>query len=210
MTSREIICADALPWLGSDCPPCAIVTSPAEQAEIGCTMEEWRDWYLRACELSFRALATGAPALIYSTDRKYNGGWVSKPYLMCVAAERAGVRLLWHKIVLRREPGACDVHRPGYTHLCAFGDADCRPGAVSPDVIRRGKMIYPQAMGADAAFFACAFAGREGLPIVDPFCGKGTVPAVANALGFDSIGVDILPEQCEAAQRCTIEGRLNV
>jgi hypothetical protein len=35
---------------------------------------------------------------------------------------------------------------------------------------------------------------------VDPFCGKGTLLAVANAMGFDAIGVDRSPKRCRAAR----------
>jgi hypothetical protein len=201
MPNRTIICADALPWMrAGESGPCSVVTSPPEAAELNCSVDEWRSFYVEACRLCFTLLADDAPAVVYSTDRKINGGWISKPHLMMLAAEAAGVRMLWHKIVLRREPGQCDVHRPGYTHMVAFGGPKCRPGAVSPDVLRRGFMTYPDAMGLYAAEAACAFAGRKGLPLLDPFCGRGTVPAVANRLGFDSIGVDISPEQCGHAR----------
>ena len=45
--------------------------------------------------------------------------------------------------------------------------------------------------------------------IVDPFCGWGTVLAVANALGLDAVGVDIAPRMCGRARklRYRIESR---
>lgn len=207
MGSRKIICADALKWLESDCPPCSIVTSPAEQAEIGGTIPEWRDWYLAACSLMFRALAPGAACVIYSTDRKFEGEWISKPAMMNVAAREAGVRQLWHKIALRKPVGSTDIHRPAYTHLIAFGGPEARPGAASPDVFERGKTVYPNGMGLIAARFAVQFAMRPGLPLVDPFCGRGTVPAVAEALGAEAIGVDILESQCDLARALKLQLR---
>jgi hypothetical protein len=36
--------------------------------------------------------------------------------------------------------------------------------------------------------------------VVDPFCGRGTVLAVANAMGFDAIGVDLSAKRCRAAR----------
>jgi SAM-dependent methyltransferase len=37
--------------------------------------------------------------------------------------------------------------------------------------------------------------------VVDPFCGFGTVLAVANALGLDAIGVDRSKRMCQRARR---------
>ena len=41
--------------------------------------------------------------------------------------------------------------------------------------------------------------------VVDPFCGWGTVLAVANALGLDAVGVDIAPRMCRRARKLQIE-----
>jgi DNA modification methylase len=41
--------------------------------------------------------------------------------------------------------------------------------------------------------------------VVDPFCGHGTVLAVANAMGFDALGIDLSVRQCRAARRLTLE-----
>ena len=36
--------------------------------------------------------------------------------------------------------------------------------------------------------------------VVDPFCGHGSILKIANQKGFDSVGVDILEEQCKIAK----------
>lgn len=204
--AKQIICADAIAWLESGaCPPCAIVTSPPEAAELKMSIAEFAPWYQRAIELCIAAAGPGAPVIIYSTDRKADGGWLSKPALIIAAAQASGFRLLWHKIVLRREPGHIDIHRPGFTNLVAIGGADCRPGAATPDVMHRGHMLYPDAMGFIPARLAIEFAASAGLPIVDPFCGRGTVPAIADALGLETIGIDIDAEQCAHAQSLTLQ-----
>lgn len=206
--TTTIICADAVAWMeGGDCPPCSVVTSPPDQAEIGCSMDEWRVWYLRACYAACRCLAPGAPAVFYGTDRKHEGEWVSKARIFTDAANQAGLHLLWHKIALRRPVGSTDLLRPGYSHLMAFGDAISRPGRATPDVFDRGRTLYPNGMGLAAARLAVEFAMRPDLPLVDPFCGRGTVPAVADALGANAIGVDIDPQQVEAAQALRLKVR---
>lgn len=198
--SREIRCADGLEWLRANPESCSIVTSPPLAHEMGWEMADWRLWYRHALSDCFAALAPAAPAIIYSTDQKHDGYLVSSFELMSLAASDCGFFLLWHKIVLRREPGGIDIHRPGFTHLCAWGDENCRPGKATADVIRRGAAAYPNGMGLIPARLACSFAGPKAKLLVDPFCGRGTVPAVAEALGFDALGLDIDPAQCESAR----------
>jgi tRNA G10 N-methylase Trm11 len=40
--------------------------------------------------------------------------------------------------------------------------------------------------------------------VVDPFCGHGTVLAVANALGLDALGVELSPRRCRAARALVV------
>lgn len=202
---KTIICADALEYLANDCPPCSIVTSPPEMSELQLEQAAFEDWYSNAIGLCIKATAPGCPVVVYSTDRKTEGQWLSKPALIMAVAKAAGWRLLWHRIVIRRGVGMVDLHRPGYTHLLAVGPPDCRPGPALPDVIERGHMLYPDAMGFIPARQAVMFAGRTSNLIVDPFCGRGTVPAVAEALGFEAIGVDIDPVQCGHAEKITLK-----
>lgn len=205
--AKRIVCADALEWLRDDCPPCSIVASPPDQNELGCGLDEWEIFYRTALARTFAALAPDAPAVIYATDRKAEGRWHSKASMIMALAHEAGLGVLWHKIVLRRDVGRTDIHRPGYSHLIALGGEKTRPGSATPDVIERGHMLYPNAMGMTAAKLAIEFAARDGLPLVDPFCGRGTIPAMADAMGLDAIGVDIDPAQCNAAEALRLRRR---
>jgi hypothetical protein len=198
--SKEIICADAVAWMAGTPLRGSVVTSLPDPEEVGLTPDLWRDWFANAAGLAMSLAKPEAPAIFYQTDRKADGQTHSKAGLLLAAAADRGLRLLWHKIVLRRRAGAADIHRPGYTHLMAFS-AKGKPGSASPDVMERGEMIYPNAMGLLPARFAVAFAGASDRLILDPFCGRGTIPAVAEALGFDAVGVDIDPAQCEKASR---------
>ena len=53
-------------------------------------------------------------------------------------------------------------------------------------------------MGVRACLEACRYviAETRTRTIVDPFCGYGTVLAVANALGLDAVGVDLSARMC--------------
>jgi len=80
-----------------------------------------------------------------------------------------------------------------------------RPG---PDVLPdAGFSPWSRAMGVGACRVACRFLREETNTrvVVDPFCGRGTVLAVANDLGFDALGVDISAKRCRAARTLTLE-----
>lgn len=200
MPNKRIICADAIEWLGK-AKVGAIVTSPPDAEEIGMTLDNWRLWFLNAARLCFRA--SGGPVVFYVTDRKNEGQTYSKPALIFEAS--AGTPMAWHKIALRRDVGAVDLHRPGFSHLIAFG---ARSGPATPDTFIRGKTLYPNGTGLVAARVAVEWAMRYSDEIADPFCGRGTIPAVAEALGASAIGVDIDPDQCERAQSCALSVRV--
>jgi len=78
---------------------------------------------------------------------------------------------------------------------------------ATPDVLPDGG-VQPgvKAMGVLACADACRFvlANTSNRTIVDPFCGWGTVLAVANALGLDAIGVDLSARMCRRARRLTV------
>ena len=61
-------------------------------------------------------------------------------------------------------------------------------------------------MGVTACEVACQFLAdeTESRLVVDPFCGKGTVLAVANTMGFDAIGIDLSAKRCRAARALTL------
>jgi tRNA G10 N-methylase Trm11 len=62
-------------------------------------------------------------------------------------------------------------------------------------------------MGVLACLDACRFVARETTTstIVDPFCGYGTVLAVANAIGLDAVGVDLSTRMVRRARSLTID-----
>lgn len=203
---RRVICADALEWLAEAeaLAGAAVVTSLPDVCEFnGLSLERWRSWFLRAASAIFSALPLGSPAIFYQTDIKVDGVWIDKAYLCQRAAEAAGVSLLWHKIVCRKAPGVTTYGRPAYAHLLAFarGLRDDPARSVADVLADGGWMTWRRAIGVDAARLACRYVKRV-TPlgrIVDPFCGQGTILAVANDLGLDAIGVDLSAKRCRLA-----------
>jgi hypothetical protein len=56
-----------------------------------------------------------------------------------------------------------------------------------------------QSAGAGTTAAAAAHALRH--CVVDPFCGRGSALAVANALGMDAMGVEMSNQRCQYARR---------
>jgi hypothetical protein len=80
-----------------------------------------------------------------------------------------------------------------------------KPSAdVLPDA---GEMPWSRAMGVNACKAACRFLIDETAArrVVDPFCGKGTVLAVANALGLDALGVELSGKRCRTARTLKVD-----
>ncbi len=208
--SREVHCADAMPWLRA-CgvmPGVCAVTSLPDVSEVNLTLPAWRDWFLEAVRLMVDAVPAESAALFFQSDIKRDGAWIDKGALVVRAAEDAGARVLFHKIVCRRPPGTLTYGRPGFTHLIAVSRAMKCPDVLPlPDVITdAGRQPWVRAMGIRAAAHAVRFARdvAGAKTIFDPFCGVGTVLAVANALGLDAVGVEESRKRAEQARLLTV------
>lgn len=207
---REVHCADAIPWLQGRGPlvgACAVTSLP-DVSEVGLALPVWRSWFLEAVRLVIDSVSDDSAALFFQSDIKRDGAWIDKGALVTRAAEDAGARILFHKIVCRRPPGTLTYGRPGYTHLIAVSRAlRCPEVLAMPDIITdAGRQPWVRAMGVRAAGHAVRFvrdhAGAK--TVFDPFCGVGTVLAVANACGLAAVGVEKSRKRCEQARALTI------
>ncbi|CAE7892724.1 BRCC3, partial [Symbiodinium necroappetens] len=185
-------------------------------------------WFRRALRLLFRACKKETIVVFYQTDICSSGQWLDKAAMICQEADMAGAALLWHKISF--DPEAVDMPRRGnnadYSHLLCFlissGAPDPRWEATArdegravlsgkcsiPDLVPRGRKVYAQGMGANVVTTVLSWI-RKVKPttetIVDPFCGRGTVLAVANQLGLSALGVDVDQACMKAAQRLDMQ-----
>jgi hypothetical protein len=207
-----VTAADALAWLAAHpaAPGTSVITSLPDVSELPrLGFEGWRTWFMGGVEAILRWLPDDGVAVFYQTDVRHEGVWVDKSYLVLRAAETAGAALVWHKIVCRRPPGTIAIGRPTYAHmLCLARRVVAAPERPGPDVLAdAGPMSWSRATGETAIRLACRFL-RDETPtrtVVDPFCGEGSVLAVANAFGFAAVGVDLSAKRCRAAvrQQCT-------
>jgi hypothetical protein len=209
--SRQVFTGDGLAWL-RDHPlddTHAIVTSLPDASELPeLSFDAWRAWFIDAAATACAATSPRAPTLFYQTDVKREGRWVDKGFLVSLGAERAGVSLLFHKIVCRVPPGQTTFGRPAYAHLLAFSRELLAPPADStPDVVPRlGHMPWSRAMGTEACALSARFVRDRTTcrVVVDPFCGLGTMLAVANAHGLAAIGVELSNKRARRARNLVL------
>jgi hypothetical protein len=211
---RSVFCEDALPWLRQrTClAGCSFITSLPDVSGLpGLTLQAWQHWFVSAAQLVLSATPNEGVAIFYQTDIKRDGAWIDKGQLIHQAAQQEGSALLWHKIVCRRPAGQPNFGRPAFSHLLCYsrGVRD-QPSPAYPDVLpATGKMTWSQAMGLAACELACRYvlSHTSTRTIVDPFCGHGSVLAVANQLGLDAVGVELSRKRAQRAGNLELHGR---
>ena len=79
-----------------------------------------------------------------------------------------------------------------------------------PDIIERGAMIWPKAIGIDATILGVSFLKYTAKEerIIDPFCGYGTVLAVANYMDIHALGIDISSRRCRRALTRSVKAEI--
>jgi hypothetical protein len=218
--SRRVVQAEALAFLAANPAElgASVITSLPDLSEAPpFDLEAWRAWFVGAIERVIEWVPEGGVAIFYQSDIRHQGTLVDKGYLILKAAEATGASALWHKIVCRRPPGTIAFGRPSYSHMiCVQRGAGPAPRRGSfrhpgPDVIPdAGFMPWSRAMGVEACRVAVRFLREETetRSVVDPFCGHGTVLAVANAMGFDALGIDLGAKRCKAARALRLDDDL--
>lgn len=210
--ARTVIQGDAFAYLREHPAGAldAVITSLPDVSELpNLSLAEWQDWFVSTAREIMAWVPEPGVAIFYQSDIRRGPTWVDKGYLVMKAAELEGATLIWHKIVCRRKPGTIAIGRPSYSHLLCVtrspGSMPLRPG---PDVLPdAGVMPWSRAMGVEACRVSCQYLLDE-TPcrrVVDPFCGQGTVLAVANALGLDALGVELGGKRCRVARNLQLE-----
>lgn len=217
VTERIVHHADALQWLRANAPldGASIVTSLPDISELGGTpLPQWQAWFEEAATLCMQAVPELGVAVFFQSDIRREGLWIDKGAMITRAAAKAEVGMLFHKIVCRRPAGSVTLGRASYSHMLGFSRRlrpSPLPGRTTADVLPdAGFMPGKKSMGVNACLDACLFIQRETTShtVVDPFCGMGTVLAVAEHLGLSSIGVDTSSRMCRRARTLQIEPTL--
>jgi hypothetical protein len=212
---RDVHRSEALAWLAQNASSdqMGVITSLPDFSELReLEFEAWQTWFVAAAETVMRWVSPNAVAIFFQTDVVRQGAWIDKSHLVLRAAEVAGARLLWHKIVCRKPPGTLTHGRAGYSHLLCFsrGRLAAKKSSIADVVADAGFKPTEKSMGAVACRLACRFLLDEtgARVVVDPFCGLGTALAVANSLGMDAVGVDRSARCCSAARRLVLPREL--
>lgn len=198
--------ADALVWMANTPAEegMSVVTSLPDVSEISSlSFDAWRAWFIDAARAVMRWTPASGASIFYQSDIRHQAKWIDKGYLVLRAAEEENASLLWHKVVCRKPPGTISLGRPTYSHMIAVTRGSIAPSYSGADVVPdAGEMNWSRAMGEKAAEIACAYLrdAAKATTIVDPFCGRGTVLHVANAMGLGAIGVDISGARCRKAR----------
>ena len=187
------------------------MTSLPDVSEMaGMSVADWSSWFVEAARAVLDAVPDTGVAVFFQSDVKRGSLWIDKGALVQRAAEGAAVPLLFHKIVCRKPAGSLTFGRASYSHLLAYSrGVRPPPQRATADVLPDGgHQASAKSMGLTACLDACRFIARETTTatIVDPFCGYGTVLAVANAIGLDAIGVDLSTRMVRRARTLTVEG----
>jgi len=202
---------EALAWLAAHGVQagCSVVTSLPDLCEVQLGFAAWRRWFVDAAEAVLRACPPEGVAIFYQTDIRHAGVWVDKSHLVQLAAERCAASLLWHKIACRKPAGTISLGRPTYAHLLCLARAPATEPEGMADVFDTGAMTWTRAMGLRACELACAYIARRTptRTVLDPFCGRGTALAVANAMGLAAVGVELSPRRCRLARELVVELR---
>ncbi|HEY5957545.1 MAG TPA: hypothetical protein VIV60_13355, partial [Polyangiaceae bacterium] len=165
----------------------------------------WRIWFRETARRVIEWTPDAGVAIFFQSDIRHENQWIDKGHLVLQASEDTGAFVVFHKIVCRYAPGAIAQGRAVYSHLiCVSKLARPLPTRPGPDVLAdAGYKPAVKSMGVNACRLACRFLLDETstTSVVDPFCGYGTVLAVANTMGLDAVGVDLSRRCCQAARK---------
>ena len=206
--NRTVHCDDALDWLLKNpiLEGSSLLASMPDISEFhGFSLQEWKEWFFKTASLILSRTPDDGVTIFYQSDIKFEGVWVDKSYICQKAAEALGHELLWHKIVCRVQPGKVTFGRPSYSHILCFSkslrilDLGHSTADVIPDI---GDKTWERGMGLEACLMIGKFI-KEQTPtktLINPFCGQGSMLAVANKFGLSAIGIERSAKRAELAR----------
>jgi hypothetical protein len=226
--SREILNCDAFEWMRQfegTLFPGDVFTSLPDISELPgyfgtkCRADynKYKEWFEKTVEIIL--LKTPKCAIFLQSDVRcldQQGNvheFIDKSYLLHKACEKCQFVLLWQKVCYNVEKldTKAIYQRPNWSHLMCFVRQSEQIQYQStawgtPDVFPRGEMIWNRAIGINAALVGVSFLKYicQTNCLVDPFCGCGTVLAVANACGLNGIGCELSQKRCRKARRLNV------
>lgn len=191
MADRRVDVADAFGWLPTVTGLGPVVAYPPERIDLDPATQEYGLFYMGVVDACMEAAGPN-PFVLFTVDRLAQGRWWSKEHLF------GSEGLVWHRIYLTQAVGSVNLRRPTYTHGYAFG---ARPGKRRPDVVLATTRNWERGLQVEAAADAIDWLAEVAPagPIINPFCGKGTILKAANDTGRDAYGCDTDGDRVAAA-----------
>lgn len=213
---RKVFCEDAIKWLNeySIDDKSSMVASMPDYSEFPeLKIHEWKEWFINTAKLIIEKTHEDQVSVFYQSDIKHNGVWVDKSYLIMKAAESAGVELLWHKMICRVPAGMVTFGRPSYSHIICFSkklkiDVQKSTADIIPTM---GEKIWERGMAPEACVLISKFIKNETTSntIINPFCGMGSMLAVANSFDLNAIGIERGTKRARTAEKIQFNNQLN-
>lgn len=205
MANYKIINMDAIAYLKSfenNTLNSHIVTGLPDMEEVNMTYIDYVKFFTDTTELIFDKVVKDVYIIFVQTSRKSAGKLIDKSYLITDIANKKGVSLLWHKIVLVRDVGKVSLHRPSYSHMLCYS-YNKKSGVAFPDVISVSKKLYCNGTPLNACIEIMKFLIRNNKIsfITDLFCGMSTVGIYALIYKLNYIGIDIDSKQCDISNK---------
>jgi len=211
-TQRIVYCDDAIEWLKNATIPegSSFIASMPDISEFtGMPLEKWKEWFMSTAELVLSKTPDNGVSIFYQSDIKVDGEWIDKAYLIQKMAEKTGSAQLFHKIICRVKPGYATFGRPAYSHILCFSkqhrlrDLRLSTPDVIPDI---GDKTWERGMGLEACIMIAKFLKdqTETKTLIHPFCGQGSMIAMANHYGLNAIGIERSPKRADMARILTV------
>jgi hypothetical protein len=205
---REVFCEDAIKWLSENhiSEGNSLIASMPDISEFhGTSLSDWKQWFINTAVLVLSKTPDHDVSIFYQSDIKVEGAWVDKAYLVQKAAEEVGSELLWHKIICRVQPGFATFGRPAFSHVLCFSkklrlfDMSKSTADVIPDI---GDKTWERGMGLEACLMIGKFLTEQtqSKTLIHPFCGQGSMLAIANHFGLHAIGIERSSKRVELAR----------
>ncbi len=207
-TQRIVYNDDAIEWMKTaeiDSSASFVASMPDISEFTGWPLEQWKEWFMSTAELVLAKTPDEGVSIFYQSDIKMEGEWIDKAYLVQKMAEKTGSAQLFHKIICRVKPGFATFGRPAYSHILCFSKKlrlrDLRYS--TPDVIPEiGDKTWERGMGLEACTMIARFLAEqtETKTLIHPFCGQGSMIAMANHYGLNAIGIERSPKRADLAR----------
>jgi len=200
---KTIICNDAINYLNEqpDNSIPNIITGLPDFDEMNLSFDDYLKFFDSTVELIMNKINMNGFLFFLQTDRLYNKTWLDKSSIIINISKQKNLNLLFHKIILNRDVGKINLHRPTYSHFLCFSRFNS-PGIRTTDVFGSGIKLYKNASSPKATQFAIDIIKKKfNHSVLDPFNGRGTTTSLCELNGIDSIGVDIDSTQCDYAKK---------